>query len=161
MAEEKTEFDNKLIPVLREGVEVVKMILFVKLKGYVQENYPALPRELQSRIVGAVLNDICGNLNPDPAFEQFAQEHRVRIEKIIAEIPSAFAELLIPLTDALRTSVLCDYQEGLGDTSALLAKAQERGLLLVDRDLPMPHRFIELVRRLGASYGLVVAPRAA
>lgn len=154
MAKKKTEFDRKLVPVLREGVEVVKMIFFMRLKGFVSEKESAWPREYQNKIIGAVINEVFGINNPEPKFQKFSQENMIYIEKIIAEIPSAFAELLIPLTDAMRITVLCDYQEGV-DNSAILAKAQKRGLLLADRELPMPHRFVELVRRLGSSFGLV------
>lgn len=157
MEEKHKEFDGKLIPVLREGVEVVKMILFIKLKGYISEREADWPKEYQSKIIGAVLNDIFGILHPEQQYQKFAEENKIQTDKIIFEVPIVFAELLIPLTDALRTAVLCDYQEGI-DNSAVLAQAQKRGLLLAERDLPMPNRFIELVRRLGSSLGLVVCP---
>ncbi len=158
MTEDKTEFDSKLLPVLREGVEVVKMLLFIKLKEHVRQKNPAWPQDVQGKIIGAVLNDLFGIVNPEQKFQEFAQENAMQIEEIIADLHSFLGELLIPYTDALRIAVLCDYQEGMGDTSEVLAKAQERGLLLADRDLPMPHRFIELVRKLGSSFGLVVSP---
>jgi hypothetical protein len=44
------------------------------------------------------------------------------------------------------------------ENSKILSQNQNYGILLVERDLPMPHRFIELVRRIGASLGLVVPP---
>jgi hypothetical protein len=159
MAEQESEFDSKLLPVLREGVQVVQMIFFMKLKEYVRQKNPPCPREVQGKIVGAIINDIFGIVNPDREFREFAQENAVSIQEIIGEIPTAFTELLIPLTDALRTAVLCDYQEGF-DNSPVLTKARERGLLLADRDLPLPHRFISLVRTLGSSFGIVLPPAA-
>jgi hypothetical protein len=66
-------------------------------------------------------------------------------------------ELRIPLTDALRIQSLCDHQERLNST-ATLQQAQKLKILLTDRDLPLPHSFIELVRRLGSKFGLLLPP---
>ena len=80
-------------------------------------------------------------------------------DQALALFQGELNELLIPLTDGLRTMVLCDHQEG-SDSSQILQHAQDLGLLLSDRNLPMPHTFIDLVRRLGQAYGLLSPPPA-
>jgi len=121
------------------------------------EEEPRWSKEYQGKMIGAIINDLFGIVNPDQNFQDFAKDNKLEIEKIIVRIPYVFEELLIPLTDALRTAVLCDYQDGV-DNSGVLARAQERGILLAERELPMPNRFIELVRRLGSAFGLVSSP---
>lgn len=157
MTERKEEFESKLMPILREGIEVVKMILFVKLKEQLARDNPDWPPEYRGKIIGAVINDIFGIVNPEEIFVKFTNENKEQIAAIIKSFPVILEELLIPLTDALRVMVLCDYQEGV-DNSAILLRAQENGVFLVERDMPMPNKFIELVRRLGAAYGLFRPP---
>lgn len=88
----------------------------------------------------------------------FVREHRQTIDQVLASVGSELEAMRIPLTDALRTMVLCDYQEG-RDSSAVLQRAEGCGILLADRDLPLPHHFIDLVRRLGTAKG-ILAPVA-
>ncbi len=156
MTEKETAVESKLIPILREGVEVVKMVLFLKLKDHLSERCE-WEKEYKGKIIGAVVNDIFGVINPDEIFVEFARENEVQINEIMAETPEIFNELLLTLTDALRVMVLCDHQDGV-DNSGILAAAQEKGLLLADRDLPMPHTFIDLARRLGSYYSLYTTP---
>ena len=65
--------------------------------------------------------------------------------------------MLPALTDALRIQALCDSQQDLDDPS-LLTRANELGLLVLDRPVPMPSTFMTLVRGLGEQHGLIVAP---
>ena len=157
VSEQDSEIESKLVPILREGIEMVKVILFIKLKEHLAETSTQWPKEHRNRIIGAVLNDIFGINNPAPLFVEFAGENREAIRAVMAEVPQVLGELLIPLTDALRIMVLCDHQEGI-DTAQVLVEARDKGVLLADRDLAMPHTFIDLVRRLGSAYGLIAQP---
>jgi len=151
------ECDSKLIPVLREGAEIVKMLFFRDLQKMLATKFPERDKLYRNKLAGAVINSYFGLLNPDPAFQEFARQEESIINEVLQQVADELSHLRIPLTDALRTMVLCDHQEGV-DNSAILARAREYGILLTDRDLPMPNRFIELVRRLGSSMGLVSDP---
>ena len=65
-----------------------------------------------------------------------------------------FDRLRIPLTDALRIQFLCDSQEGFGNEE-MLKCAKDLGILIVDRGVPLPKNFMNLVRKVGQSYGLI------
>ncbi len=62
--------------------------------------------------------------------------------------------LRIPITDALRVQFLCDSMEGI-DSSVILLQAEELGVLLADREVPLPKNFLNLVRRLGSSFNIL------
>ena len=149
----KRGFESRLIPILREGIDVVKMILFKKIKEMIISNHED-KAEIAARLAGAVLNEIFSTPNSDPSFAAFCREHEQTIGMIIHEIPIKIEEMLIPLTDALRTGVMCDHQEK-KDNSAVLIRAKDLGVLLSDREMPMPHQFIELVRRLGNAFNVL------
>ena len=153
-AQEAQAFDSKLLPILREALDVVRMILFKELKDYFLAAHPDRAAEA-GRLAAGVLNELFGVENPDPAYTAFVVDNRAMLDAAIADFPSRFERLLIPLTDALRMQFLCDSREGIDENSAFLARAKERGLLLAGRDLPLPHRFLDLVRRMGAAHGLV------
>ena len=151
--------EGKLVPILREGVEIVKLIFFKELQNHVAGLFPDEDRGYHNRLTGAVINRCFGVENPDPAIRAFVEQESARIDEVMAGVGSGLENLRIPLTDALRITVLCDYQEG-RDTSELLARARDAGLLIADRDMPMPHTFIELVRRIGQAYGVLTPPPA-
>jgi len=148
------EFESKLIPILREGIEIVKVIFFKDLRDHLCHRQPGLANDFALRLTAAVVNNVFGVHNPEAAFVEFVQSNRPAIDQALATVATDLAPLRIPLTDALRTMVLCDYQEG-RDSSSLLIGAQELGILLVDRDLPLPNQFIDLVRRLGTAKGIL------
>jgi hypothetical protein len=150
-------FESKLIPILREGVEIVKMISFKKLKEALTAKHPALEAPLIAKIAGALINTIFGAPAYEEPFAIFARNHANLIAHEQAKVGEMLEELRIPLTDALRIQALCDHQEG-QDSTATLKQAQDLGILMADRDLPMPHNFIELVRRLGSAFGLLLPP---
>lgn len=151
-------FESKLIPILREGVEIVKMISFKKLKEMLAKKYPDQENAFITKLAGALINAIFGAPTQEEPFAVFARNHANLIAHEQAKVAAMLAELRIPLTDALRIQSLCDHQEG-QDSTATLQQAQYLGILLTDRDLPLPHSFIELVRRLGSSFGLVLPPQ--
>ena len=150
-------FESKLIPILREGVEIVKMISFKKLKEALTAKHPTLEAALIAKIAGALVNTIFGAPAHEEPFAVFARNHANLIAHEQAKVGAILEELRIPLTDALRIQALCDHQEG-QDSTATLTQAQDLGILLADRDLPMPHSFIELVRKLGSAFGLLLPP---
>ncbi len=146
--------DSKLIPVLREGVECVKMIFFRELQKLLATKFPESDKLHRNKLAGATINRYFGMLNPDPDFADFAKREAAVVDDILRTVATDLNPLRIPLTDALRIAVLCDHQEGV-DNSAILVDARECGILLVDREMPMPNKFIELVRRLSNAKGLV------
>lgn len=150
-------FESKLIPILREGVEIVKMISFKKIKDGLAKKYPELEPPIIGKFAGALVNTIFGTPSQEESFVVFARNHADLIAKEQTSLGGMLEEIRIPLTDALRIQSLCDHQEGL-DNTAILQQAQELGILLVDRDLPLPHSFIELIRRLGSGFGLLLPP---
>ena len=154
------EFDSKLLPILREAVDVVKMILFKELKDHFIATCPEQANDA-GRLAAGVLNEFFGVVNPDPAHGEFLAQNRAVLDQAIADFPTSLEKLLIPLTDTLRMQFLCDSREGLDENTDFLASAKERGLLLDDREMPMPNNYLEVVRRLGAAYGLVLAPAPA
>ncbi len=146
--------DSKLIPVLREGVECVKMIFFSELQKLLVGKFPESDKLRRNKLAGAAINRYFGMLNPDPEFADFASREEKVIKDILRTVATDLQTLRIPLTDALRIAVLCDHQVGV-DNSAILVDAQECGILLVEREMPMPNKFVELVRRLSNANGLV------
>lgn len=156
---DKTEaVENRLLPILREGVEVVKMVFFLRLKEELAAKHPALDRATIPRIAGVTLNELFGTVNPDPAVAIFREQHLALIEQTLAAMPETMTALCIPISDALRITALCDHQESGVDSTAVLGRARDLGVLLVDRELPLPHRFLDLARRLGKAHGLIVPP---
>ena len=151
------DFESKLIPIMREGVEVIKMIFFKEMKENLVRKYPDHDVAYNGRVAGAVINELFGTPNIQEPFATFVQENKEVIFATLSVVPEEFEKMRIPLSDALRMQFLCDSMEG-NENPAVLERAEELGVLIVDRDLPMPHHFIELVRRLGSSYDLVVKP---
>ncbi|MDI6790998.1 MAG: hypothetical protein QME44_09980 [Thermodesulfobacteriota bacterium] len=148
-------FESKLIPIMREGVEVIKMIFFKKLKAYLSQKYPERETSYINKLSGAIINDLFGTPNPGEPFATFVKENRACIAEEMDHIAVEFDGMRIPLTDALRVQFLCDNQEGI-DNSRILARAQELHILLVDREVPLPRHFLDLVRKLGNTFGFLV-----
>jgi len=155
MGSEPVEMESKLIPIMREGVDVIKMIFFKQVKEYLLANDPAGDIAYCGRLAGSVINALFGTGNPAEPFASFAEANRNRIDRELENIPLAFEEMRIPLSDSLRVQFLCDSMEGL-DSSAILVQADKLGILLHDRPVPLPKNFLELVRRLGKSHNLLI-----
>ncbi len=150
------QVEREFIPALREGVEIVKMIFFMKVRDRAETRYPDEDRGYFGMLAGAVVNDFFGTPNPEPRFRDFAEQNRERIDKMLADVPVHMEPLRIPLTDALRVQFLCDHQEGLEDGSgAILKRARELGILIEDRSVPLPRQFMNLVYQVGKAHGLV------
>lgn len=151
-------FESRLIPILREGVDIVKMVFFKELKGLVARKYPGLETKEVIMFAGAVINELFGAPSATGLHNEFRKEHVAEIEALLQAIPGELSNLCIAVTDALRMSVLCDFQEAGDDRSALLDRAGDLGILHRDRDMPMPNSFLELVRKLGRAHGLITPP---
>jgi len=148
------EFESRLVPIMREGVETIKMIFFKQLKDSFVCRFANHDEVYCSRLAGAIINRLFGTENPAEPFASFAEENRDIIDQEIRKIPAAFSQLCIPLTDALRVQFLCDSVEHV-DSSKILKNAEKCGILLHDREVPLPKHFLELVRRLGSGSNLL------
>ncbi|MCI5165960.1 MAG: hypothetical protein D3903_07655, partial [Candidatus Electrothrix sp. GM3_4] len=156
-------FDSKIIPVMREAITTVQMILFQRLKENISQRYSKdsggsehskYSKEDRIRLTGAVVNNLYGNDAVDPQVNLFAGNHRELIEEELRGLSNQVAELIPHITDSLRMQTLCDNHEGIHSIPCLLL-AKELGLLNEERELPMPSTFMLSVRTLGAESGLV------
>ena len=149
------EFESKLVPVLREGVSLVKMILFKKLKPYISEKYSDRDSAFVGMLSGAMVNDLFGTPNTDEPFGSFYDKNSHLIETELNTLSTEFEDLKIPLTDALRIQFLCDSQEGI-DSEFILKQARQLNILIIDREVPLPNSFTTLVKQLGVAYGMLI-----
>ncbi len=156
VSEAAPEFDSKIVPVMREAIVMVQMVLYRRLKEDVQTRYQDWPDEKKIWLAGAVVNNLFGTEAADPAVNAFAREHRELIEQELRELHGRVEDLIPHLTDALRMQTICDNHEGIHSIPCLLM-ARELGLLEEERVLPMPSTFMIAVRRLGTEHGLVEA----
>jgi len=152
------QLENRLIPILREGIEVIKMIFFKKLKSNLARKYPSREQSYINKLTGAIINDLFGTPNSERTFAAFVDENRSQIEEEIQSLATDFQDMRIPLTDALRIQFLCDHQEGI-DSSSVLHRAKELKILIVEREVPLPAQFMSLVRKLGGAFGILIPMR--
>lgn len=145
--------ESKIVPVLREGIHVIKMVLYQVLKEGLADRDASLDDDQASKLAGAVVNEMFGTPNREEPFLSFARDNRSSIRAEMERIASDFPEMKIPLTDALRIQFLCDSREGFDDPR-LLIQARDLGILLLERDLPLPDAFMALARRLGEEHNL-------
>ena len=143
--------EQTLIPVLREGIHIIKIVLFKMLRSGLEERHPSWERADIGRLAGAVINGLFGTPNREEPFLSFAKAHAALIDKEIGRIAAEYPEMRIPITDALRVQFLCDSREGC-DNEAALARARDRGILILDREVPLPDHFMTLARRLGEAH---------
>lgn len=148
---------ERLVPLLREGVEVIKMVLFKHLKEHIRSSRQALDPTQVVRLAGAAVNELFGHVPTQEPHLSFALRHGELIENILREIPTALAPLRTPLTDALRMQCLCDRHEG-RDSTRVLRRANELGILVLERHVPLPASFMSLVRSWGTASGLLSPP---
>lgn len=147
-------FDSKLLPILEEGVQMVKLITFRELQKILRQRYPQLGPKVVNLLAGALLNDLFLISNTAEPILQFRQQHHALIEEEIALLGTSLQKLRPILTDAVRIQFLIESQQGT-DNPALLEQARALGILDLGREVPMPARFIHLVRRVGQAHGLL------
>lgn len=157
MSSETPEKQSQLIASLREGVSVVQMIFFKEVRAEIGKKYSDKEAAFTSMLSGAIVNEVFGTPNPEERFVNFHSDHRALIEQELLSLKTDLVQLLPALTDALRIQSLCDSQEG-GDGSQLLTQANSIGILIVDREVPLPSSFMSLVRTLGEQHNLIIAP---
>lgn len=150
------EFESKLIPIMREGVAVIKVIFYKRLKDYLVREYPDKDGVYINMLSGAIINELFGTPNTEKHFASFAEENKRYIDRELMNICYQFDDMLIPLTDALRVQFLCDHQEGV-ENASILSRARELKILLVDREVPLPTNFMKLVREFGYEFNILVS----
>lgn len=149
---------GRLLPILQEGVEVTKMVLFRKLRDFIAPRLPEQSPSFHTQLAGAVINDLFASPPdlPEPA-KAFITANRALIDRERQAFADAQPELKIVLTDSLRIQTICDLMAGLADPG-LLQRAESAGILLSEREMPLPHTFTDMARRLGKANGLLTPP---
>ncbi|MBN1547068.1 MAG: hypothetical protein JW902_10445 [Syntrophaceae bacterium] len=151
------EYERRLIPILREGIHIIKMFIYKTIRPGLGEKYADRERAYVNRLTGAIINELFGTPNWDEPFLTFNRENEAVIHRELKMLAADYPQLKIPLTDALRVQFICDSQEGTENTGAL-SQAKELGLLLMDRDFPLPDHFMNLTRSLGEMTDLTHQP---
>ena len=155
---ENTTRKSQLIPVLLEGLRVIQMIVFKDMRGSLQYKHPDMASADLSMLAGAIVGELFGSPNPEDKFVQFRKNNWGIIEQELLSLHTDRPALCPPITDALRIQVLCDEQEGTNASSELLIRADGLGILIKDRDIPLPSSFMALVRTLGQEHHLIIPP---
>lgn len=146
--------DNRVLPVMREAVAAVQLVLFTVLKNEFATRYIQWSPEDVRRLAGCVVSDLFATPAADGESAGFARENRDLVEEELRGLASTVPTLLPLLTDGLRMQVMCDHEEGLNTLPTLL-RARALGILQEDRPLPLPSTFMLAVRRLGVEHGLL------
>lgn len=142
------EYEKRLIPILREGIHIIKMFLYKNLRQGLSEKYAGRERDFVGKLTGAIINELFGTPNQQEPFLTFNRENEAIIKGELKTLAADYPELKIPLTDALRVQFICDSRED-GENAAILNQASELGVLVVERDFPLPDQFMNLARSLG------------
>ncbi|WP_448871831.1 hypothetical protein [Desulfobulbus propionicus] len=150
----KPMVDNKVIPVMREAVTAVQMVLFKVLRQSVHDRYVDQTEAYHTQLTGAVINNLFGTQPLDEAVGVFGAGNRELVERELRDLRDSIQDLIPILTDALRMKTICDNQEGIHSIGSLLM-AKALGLLQEERDLPMPSTFMLQVRALASVHGLI------
>lgn len=146
--------DSRIIPVMREAVATVQVILFGELKDRLADRFHDMDPVTFRRLIGCIVSDLFGTPARDSESVAFARSNMDVVERELWAIKNAVPELLPILTDALRMQTLCDHEEGINSLPTLL-RAREFGVLQQERAVPMPSTFMIAVRQLGATHGLL------
>jgi len=147
-------FEPQIVPTLRQGVDIIKMVLFRELKPLLQARYKQQEPSYANRLTGAVINYLFGLSLVGEAVEDFSKKNQKALEAASEMIATDLEHLKIPLTDALRIQFLCDSHEGI-DSASVLQRAQQKNILIAERDAPMPGAFMNIVRSFGRAYGIL------
>lgn len=150
-----------MIPVLREAICVVQMVLFKELRSLLTGKYPERDALAVAMLTGAVTNELFGSLNMEEKFQDFRRQNRAAIEQELLGLALELPSLAAPLTDALRMQALCDQamdENKEESNERLLTQAAEIGLLIQERELPLPSTFMTMARALGDAHRLIIPP---
>jgi len=154
MHENEKKFEGQLVPTLRQGIDIIKMVLFKELKPYLAKQHPHMTPEDIAQLTGAVINQLFGIENLEAAIVEFMCENEAVVQKEAAAFIENFNHLQIPLNDALRIQYLCDSHEGI-NSETTLKKAHHLNILIEEREVPMPGAFMGLVRSFGVAYNIL------
>lgn len=157
MSANENQNKSQTVAALREGVAVVQMVFFKELRCQVVKRYPDFEQKEQLMLTGAITNELFGTQNTETRFLQFRENQKAAIEQELLGLAANLAELRPYITDALRVQTLCDRHEG-SDNTDILEAADKIGILLKDRDIPLPSVFMTFVRGLGEQYQLIIPP---
>jgi hypothetical protein len=149
--------DGPIVPVMREAVLTVQMVLFKVLRRNLRERYVDQLEPWHGRLAGGVVSNLFGSRSgsrSDNEVARYAADHRELIERELRSLPETCPQLLPILTDALRMQAFCDHHEGITLHPSLLMAAA-LGILVEERDAPLPSTFMLQVRVLAADHGLV------
>jgi len=133
------------------------MVLFKEVKARLAEKQPLTPQTFLSMLAGSITNEVFSSQNPEKKFIAFKTENKNVIEQEILNLRTDMPELCAKITDALRIQTLCDQQEK-KDSSDTLIKAKELGILINEREIPLPSSFMTTVRSLGKKHNLIIPP---
>jgi len=147
-------FEPQIVPALREGIDIIKMVLFRELRPLLQARCKQKEPNYANRLAGAVINDLFGVSLVGEAVEDFGNKNQAAVETASSIVATDLEHLRIPLTDALRIQFLCDSHEGI-DSTSVLKRAQQKNILIAERDAPMPGAFMNIVRSFGRAYGIL------
>lgn len=148
------KLDNRVLPVMREAVALVQLVLFTELKNELAARYIQWAPEDVRRLAGCVIGDLFATPAADPELTSFVRENRDLMEEELRALPSTVPGLLPHITDALRMQVMCDHEQGVNSLPNLL-RARALGILQEERPMPLPSTFMLAVRRLGVEHGLL------
>lgn len=150
----KPMVDNKVLPVMREAVTTVQMVLFKELRQSVHDRYVDQSETFHTQLAGAVINNLFGTQPVDAEVSTFGNSNRELVERELHDLKNSVGNLIPVITDTLRMKTICDNQEGIHSIGSLLM-AKALGLLQEERDLPLPSTFMLQVRMLASSHGLI------
>lgn len=157
MGTETPEKKSQLISVLREGVSLVQMVLFKEVRAILIKKMAGEEPSRISMLAGATTNEVFGTPNPEERFVTFREKNWGTIEQILLSLKDDIPTICPEVSDALRVQALCDHQTG-EESGETLVRAKTYGILVEDRDIPLPSVFMTTVRELGKKHNLISPP---
>jgi hypothetical protein len=155
--ENEPQKQSQLLTILQEGVGLVQMILFKELRIILGKKHAQRDIVYHSMLAGAITNEIFGTLNQEEKFQLFRQDNIALIEQELLGLAQEIPSLRPNITDALRIQILCDNQAG-SESCIDLTRADSLGILVKDREIPLPSTFMTMIRTLGEQHGLIIPP---
>jgi hypothetical protein len=145
---------SQLVPVLREGIDIVKIFTYKTIKEYFNNHFENIAQGDCNKLSGIILNIIFGTPNTNEEIKKTQGQYNDEIQQVINELPGILGDFCNTITDALRIQILCDGYNNI-DSTPILEQAEQLKILQKDRELPLPNTFIVSVRELGAENQLL------
>lgn len=146
--------DNQLVPLLREGINIIKIITYKMIKEHLSGQVGDIKPEDVNKMSGVVINIIFGTPNTADESQNKQIQYQDEIQAVIDQLPTILGEFCNTITDTLRIQILCDGHNNI-DSTPILKQAEQLKILNKDRELPLPNDFTALVRELGAKHHLL------